>query len=60
MREEKQTQLEGFRSAIEDSLSLIDKLSSYCQSIEELQGLLTHALDNQAQLKILLTTLTRK
>jgi hypothetical protein len=40
--------------AVKDAITLITGLEKYCSSFEELHGLLTHAIENPAQLRLLM------
>lgn len=53
------TSTEGsFRSSLEDVITVVDGLKSFCTTPDELAGLCRLALENDAQLRILLATLT--
>lgn len=57
---DKQPSIEDFRSSIEDLVTIADKLSGFCNSVEELVGLLNLALTNDAQLKIIIQAISQQ
>lgn len=60
MPEVKQTAEEGFRSCLEDLIPVVQKIGPYCKNIEELIDLCELALTSDAQLKILMSIVTKK
>lgn len=51
----KQEELEeGFKSVISDVIPIIQKLAPLCSNYDELVGMLSLALENQAQLRLLM------
>ena len=44
----------NFRSSLEDVLTVIEKMETYCGTIPELIGVLRLGLENDAQLRLLL------
>ena len=60
MAEKQQPTIDDFRSSIEDLITIAEKLSPYCSSVEELVGLLQLALTNDAQLKMILQNLSQQ
>ena len=60
MPEMTQTDVENkFRDSIGDILTILDKLSPYCKTIDDLIGLLELSIKNDAQLRLLLGRLVR-
>lgn len=57
---ERQSQEEAFRSSLEDVLEVASKLSSHCNSVEDLIGVVQLALANDGQLRLLMATVTAK
>ncbi len=45
---------DSFRSSLEDVLTITEKLAFLCQNMDELNGMLKLALDNDAQLRLLM------
>ena len=60
MEQKKTTQEEGFRQVLEDVLPLVERLAGYCNSLEELSAMCRHALDNEAQLRLLMSVVLGK
>ena len=51
----KQEELEnGFKNVIEDTIPLIQSLAPLCESSDEMISLLSLALENQAQLRLIM------
>lgn len=58
---EKQAEAEDkFRSSLNDVVTIAQKLSIVCHSIEELVGICELALANDAQLRLLIATIQQK
>ena len=53
MADVRKDQVEVLRESLEDVILIIDRVGSFCGSIEELRGMLELALTNDAQCKIL-------
>jgi hypothetical protein len=53
-------ELDAAREAIKDSITVIEKLSPHCASFDELKGILQHAVENDAQLRLLMATIKPK
>lgn len=51
---EKPPTAEQVRASLEDTLLLVDRLAPLCKDFDDLVGILTLALTNDAQLKILM------
>lgn len=49
-----------FRDSIQDLIVVCEKLSENCESVSELGGMLRLALDNDGQLRWLMSLVTRK
>lgn len=59
MAELKKDPLEAFRDGLTDVIAVIDKLSPFCGSIDEMRGIVELALSNDAQTRILFSTMTQ-
>ena len=57
---EKQPAEDSFRSSLEDVIAVATKLSPFCTSVEELVKMLEPALDNAAQLRLIMQTVTKR
>ena len=58
-RLDKRDELEdGFREALDDVARVIDALRPYCQTPDEMAQMVRLALDNRAQLKLIMATIT--
>lgn len=60
MAEVKKTELETWRSSLVDVAGVCEKLAPICGSVEELVGMLKLALENEAQLKLVMKEVLRK
>ena len=57
----KQTELEGnYRSSLQDVIVVAQKLSPYCKTVDELLSMVQLALENDGQLRLLITITTQK
>ena len=56
MNEQEVSKEQVFVKGIDAAIVLVQKLKPYCQTIDELLGLLEHAMKNDAQLRLLLNT----
>ena len=52
--QDKQNVEQSFRESLEDILRVAEKLLPYCQTVEELIGMVKPALENDAQLRLLI------
>lgn len=55
-----QTEEQKFRDSFLETLAVIDRLSPYCQTVEELRDVVQLALDSPGQLRLLIATMTTK
>jgi hypothetical protein len=60
MAENKMTPEESFRESLKDVIVVAQMLASHCQTIEELIGMAELALENDGQLRLLMTTVMKK
>lgn len=51
---------QGFRSALTDLIAIAEKLTPYCKTTLEMVDMAKHALDNDGQLRLLLSLLNAK
>lgn len=56
----KMTVEENFRASLKDVLGIIEKLSPICQSTSDLAGMVQLALENDAQLRLLIKEVLQK
>lgn len=57
----KQTELEdNYRSSLQDVIVVAQKLSPYCKTVDELLSMVQLALENDGQLRLLITITTQK
>lgn len=55
MKQPGQHEIEAsFRSSLEEVLVVVERLTPFCNSLEELTGLLRLGLENDAQLRLIL------
>ena len=60
MTEQKQTAEESFRSSLEEIIVISEKLTPYCNTVQDLIGMAKLALDNDGQLKLLMASVLQK
>ena len=60
MEPTKLTEEEAGKEALKDMITVVEKLSPYCNSFEELVGMARHALENDGQLRLLLALMKSK
>ena len=53
MAEIPKTPGEKFKAALEDAIAVITKLQPFCKDVEQLLGMISHALENDGQLCLL-------
>lgn len=56
----KQTAEESFRSSLEDVIAISEKLYPYCNSVQDLVGIAKLALENDGQLRLLMSSVLQK
>ncbi len=57
-KEKQESVEESFKSTIEDLVLISTKLKPFCESIQDLIGMLNLALENNGQLKLLINLVT--
>lgn len=57
---EKMTPEEGFREALKDVVKIATELAVYCENTTDLISMCELAITNPAQLKVLMTLMTKK
>ena len=60
MAEQKLSQEEAFRSSIQDVIAIAEKLAPFCKSIDGLISLARLALENDDQLHLLISLVSKK
>jgi hypothetical protein len=50
----------SFRDSLQDLIVIVEKLSPYCQNIEDLVGMAQLALENDAQVRVLMKLVAGK
>ena len=53
--EQQQTDEEKFREALGDVMVIVKRLAPHCQRVDELIGVLQHAMENDGQLRLLMS-----
>ena len=54
------SQEDGFRSSLEDTITIAKQLEPLCKDVGELVGMLELSLTNDAQLKLVMNQVLRK
>lgn len=57
---DKKSNEELLRDSLKDVIAISEKLQPFCQSVEEMIGVASLALENDAQLRILMAQMTSK
>ena len=55
-----QSAADSFRSSLEDVVAVADKLSAYCNTVEEMVGMCKLGLENAGQLSVLMALMQQK
>ena len=48
------------RDSLQDVITIVDRLEPYCQTVSELSEMLTLALENDGQMRLLLDKIVKK
>lgn len=56
----KRTVEEEFKDDLLDVITIAEKLAPFCSTVEELIGMAKHALENDGQLRMILTLVQRR
>lgn len=57
---EEQAIKESFKSSLEDTISILEKISPLCENIDDLIGMLNFALKNDSQLALIMHQIAPK